>query len=258
MQGWKRTAPPRYSWYGHLYPPTGALDPTVEWNPHENGLCCSEGNGGEPCLHPCFLRYDALLDRWATGPGELARYVLIIKPLSEQVIHEWDFDMTKSQLAMSSVKINRDIVRVSTSESELEEYCEGRRIQCEQDCLTSSRPFLVDWRKYIDTKAQPWRIARYWWCPSNCREGKEDCTKRRGKWYAEYSPRFHAIGPAIDWLKAHRTELLVGTVVVIASVTFAVVVAGSGGGALVLAPLVVLAENTWGTPHEAQLAEVCR
>jgi len=197
-----------------------------------------------------------------TGPGDLARYALIIKPQSEQVTHKWvplkDFDMAKSQLAMSPVKVNRDIVRVSTSESELEEYCEGRRIQCEQDCLTSSRPFLVDWRKCTDTKAQPWRMARYWWCPRNCREAKEDCTKRRGRWYAEYSPNFHAIGPALDWLKEHRTELLVGTVVVIAGVAFAVVVVGSGGGALVLAPLVVLAENTGGIPHEAQLAEVCR
>ncbi|HYO59778.1 hypothetical protein [Archangium sp.] len=181
------------------------------------------------------------------GPEDLARYALIIRTQADgKVAHEWvpleDFDMTKFQLAMSPIKTNRDIVCVSTSESELEEYCEGRRIQCEQDCLTSSRPFLVDWRKYTDTKAQPWRVARYWWCPRSCREGKEDCTKKRGKWYEEYSPSFHAIEPAIDWIKEHRTELLVGTVVVIAGVAFAVVVVGSGGGALALAPLMVLAE----------------
>jgi hypothetical protein len=182
-----------------------------------------------------------------TGPENLARYALIIKPRSDgQVTHEWvpleDFEVEKLQLAMSPLRINRDIVRVSTADSELEEYCEGRRLQCEQDCLTSSRPFLVDWRKYIDIKVEPWRIARYWWCPRNCREGKEDCTKKRGQWYEEYAPRFQAIEPAIDWLKEHRTELLVGTVVVIAGVAFTVVVVGSGGGALALAPLVVFAE----------------
>lgn len=47
-----------------------------------------------------------------------------------------------------------------------------------------------------------------------------------------------------------------GTVVVIAGVAFTVVVVGSGGGALALAPLVVFAENTPGTPHEFQLTEV--
>jgi hypothetical protein len=198
-----------------------------------------------------------------TGPEDLARYVLIIGPQSDgQVTHEWvplkSFDSTRLQLATHPIRVNREIAHVSTSGSELEEYCEGRRIQCEQDCLTSSRPFLVDWRKYADIKAQPWRIARYWWCPRNCREGKEDCTKKRGKWYEEYSPSFHAIAPAIDWLEEHRTELLVGTVVVIAGVAFTVVVVGTGGGALVLAPLLVLAENASGIPHEVRLAEVCR
>ncbi|MFY0526789.1 hypothetical protein ACN28I_27820 [Archangium gephyra] len=182
-----------------------------------------------------------------TGPENLARYALIIKPRAGgQVTHEWvtlkDFDMATLQLAMHPVTINRDIVRVSTSDSELEEYCEGRRLQCEQDCLTSSRPFLVDWRKYIDTQVQPWRVARYAWCPKNCLDAKVDCTKRRGKWYEEYSPSFQAIAPAIDWLEEHHTELLVGTVVVIAGVAFTVVVAASGGGVLALAPLVLFAE----------------
>ncbi len=198
-----------------------------------------------------------------TGPENLARYALIITPRSDgQVTHEWvpleDFEVEKLQLAMSPLRINRDIVRVSTVDSELEEYCEGRRLQCEQDCLTSSRPFLVDWRKYIDIKVEPWRIARYWWCPRNCREGKEDCTKKRGKWYEEYAPRFQSIPPAIDWLKEHRTELLVGTVVVIAGVAFTVVVVGSGGVALALVPVVVFVEDTSGLLHEARLAEAGR
>jgi hypothetical protein len=156
------------------------------------------------------------------GPEDLAGYALIIKP--------------------HPLRARGDAVCASASESELEKYCEGRRIQCEQDCLASSRPVVVDWRKYTDTKAQPWRLARYWWCPSNCMAAKEDCTKKRGRWYEEYSPNFRAIEPAVDWIKEHRTELLVGAVVVIAGVAFAVVVVGSGGGVLVLAPLVVLAE----------------
>ncbi|WP_239576302.1 hypothetical protein [Archangium primigenium] len=200
-------------------------------------------------------------DAGPPGPEDLARCALIIKPRADgQVTHEWlpleAFDMATLQPAMSRAMAHRDIVRVSTSDSALEEYCEGRRLQCEQDCLTSSRPFLVDWRKNTDTKARPWRVARYAWCPSNCLDAKVDCTRRRGQWNEEYSPSFQAIAPAIHWLKEHRTELLVGTVVVIAGVAFTVVVVGSGGGALALAPLVVFAENTPGTPHEFQLTEV--
>ncbi|WNG62914.1 hypothetical protein F0U59_34100 [Archangium gephyra] len=47
------------------------------------------------------------------------------------------------------------------------------------------------------------------------------------------------MGSAVDWLRQHHRELLVGTVVVIAGVAFVVV--GSGGGALVLAPFMLLA-----------------
>jgi hypothetical protein len=55
--------------------------------------------------------------------------------------------------------------------------------------------------------------------------------------------RFPAVDSAVDWLKQHRRELVVGTVVVVAGVAFVVVVAGSGGTALVLAPAVLLVSS---------------
>ncbi|WNG53085.1 hypothetical protein F0U60_53215 [Archangium minus] len=51
--------------------------------------------------------------------------------------------------------------------------------------------------------------------------------------------RFSAVEDAVGWLKKHRTELLVGTVVVIAGVTFVTISAGTG--LLVLSPLVLMA-----------------
>jgi hypothetical protein len=51
--------------------------------------------------------------------------------------------------------------------------------------------------------------------------------------------RFPAVEEAVEWLKEHRTELLVGTVVVMAGVTFVVVSAGAG--LIVLAPLALMA-----------------
>ncbi|RKH45010.1 hypothetical protein D7V93_35785 [Corallococcus llansteffanensis] len=52
---------------------------------------------------------------------------------------------------------------------------------------------------------------------------------------------FSAVGGAVDWLKRHRTELLAGAIVVIAGVTFVVISAGAG--ALVLAPMVLMAST---------------
>ena len=85
-----------------------------------------------------------------------------------------------------------------------------------------------------------------------------ECTKGRGEWAEEHSAEFNAVGPAIDWLKKHRMELAVGAVVVITGVAFVVVVAGSGGAALVLTPLLVMAERSPGMPSEIQLAELCK
>lgn len=73
-------------------------------------------------------------------------------------------------------------------------------------------------------------------------EAMVECKKGRGEWAEQFAAEFDAIEPAIDWIKKHRTELAVGAVVVIAGVAFAVVVAGSGGTALVLAPLLFVAE----------------
>jgi hypothetical protein len=52
--------------------------------------------------------------------------------------------------------------------------------------------------------------------------------------------KFPATDKAVDWLKRHREEILVGTVIVIAGVAFTVLIVGSGGAALVLVPAVLL------------------
>jgi hypothetical protein len=83
------------------------------------------------------------------------------------------------------------------------------------------------------------------------------CKKGRGEWADQYA-EFDAIDPAIDWIKRHREALALGAVVVIAGVAFAVVVAGSGGAALVLAPLLIMAEASPAILPEHPLAEACR
>lgn len=193
-----------------------------------------------------------------TGPHELARHALVFEQqLDGQLAHRWvpleEFDLGRFQHIVSRTRVRRQFVRVSTVD--MDAYCDGRHDQCVKDCLKSSRPFVLGHRKYMDTQAQPWRIARSWWCPSNCLEAAVECKRGRGEWAEDYAAEFDAVEPAIDWIKRHRTELAVGAVVVITGVAFAVVVAGSGGTALALAPLLLMADSPVDLPSERQLAE---
>ncbi|WP_143196144.1 hypothetical protein [Archangium sp. Cb G35] len=193
-----------------------------------------------------------------TGPHDLARYALVIQEMPDgRITHDWkplrDFNLTKFQSALSAMNSNRGMVRVSSTG--LEEYCEGRRVQCEQDCLASSRPIQVGQWKYDDVKTLPWRIARSWWCPRHCLKQAVLCTKGRGSWAEEYAAEFHAIEPALDWLKTHREEILAGSVIIIAGVAFVAVSTAAGAATLILMPFVLFAENSSGFPSTS-VAEV--
>lgn len=211
-------------------------------------------------LVSCSATRPVVAAQGPTGPQDLTRYALIVQEMPDgRVTHDWkplrDFDVTKFQYPLSAMNSNRGIVRVSSTG--LNEYCEGRREQCVQDCLASSRPLKVGHLIYQDVKAQPWREAKWWWCREKCMEQAVQCTRGRGSWAEEYAAEFHAIEPAVDWIKTHREEILVGTVIVISGVAFVAAVAASGGGALILVPLVFVAENPPGLPA-APIAEATR
>jgi len=117
---------------------------------------------------------------------------------------------------------------------------------------------VVNGHEYTDTKIRPWRIVRGSWCSTYCLEASVECKKGRGEWAAEFDTEFESIDPAVDWIKRHYTELAVGTVIIIAGVVFVVVVAGTGGAALILAPALLMTESAPARFSELQFAEVCR
>ena len=191
-----------------------------------------------------------------TGPQDLARYVLVVeKTPGGQMTHAWkpirDFDLTRLQYTLSRVSTHPGVVRVSTAKKD---YCRGRGEQCLQDCLASSRPMPVGHLRY-PTYRGPWRINRGWWCQEACAVLEDLCNRGMGEWAEEYAVEFKAIEPAVDWIKRHREEILVGTVIVIAGVAFAAAVVASGGGALVLVPLVALAEEASGELPTMRISE---
>lgn len=195
------------------------------------------------------------------GSHDLAKYAIAFEQQPDgTVTHAWiplkDFELEKFQHTLSTAQPHRNIVRVSSAG--LNAYCDGRYDQCVNDCTKSSRPVVVNGHKYTDTKINPWRIVRGWWCSTYCLEASTECKKGRGEWAAEFDAEFNSIDPAVDWIKRHYTELVVGTVVIIAGVTFVVVIAGTGGAALVLAPALLMTESAPALSSELQLAEVCR
>lgn len=180
-----------------------------------------------------------------TGPRDLPRYALVLEETPDgQVAHAWkpieNFDLTKFQRVQRAMRTPRGIVRASTDRGA---YCEGRRKQCEVDCLASSRPIPVGHLQY-PTYRGPWRTNKGWWCEQSCMKLAEMCNRGMGEWAEEYAAEFDAIDPAVDWIKKHREEILVGTVIVIAGVAFAAAVAASAGGALILVPVVLLVEDS--------------
>ncbi len=62
-----------------------------------------------------------------------------------------------------------------------------------------------------------------------------DCLKEQQALRSEKALHFSSIDRALEWLKEHKTEVAIGTIVVVAGVAF--IVATGGTGALILAPL---------------------
>ncbi len=105
--------------------------------------------------------------------------------------------------------------------------CDKEQIECFRRC----------WKKKPPSPIERGGPSHYSHCQNTCREAYEECLELNERHALEFS----AMDDAIDWLKRHRQELLVGTLITAAGVTFIVVSAGAG--VLVLAPLVLVAQS---------------
>jgi hypothetical protein len=104
--------------------------------------------------------------------------------------------------------------------------CDKEQIECFRRCWKRKPP-------YPSERGDPGHYAH---CQETCLRAYEDCLARNKLLAQEFS----VMDDAIDWLKRHHREVLVGTLITAAGVTFIVVSAGAG--ALVLAPLVLVAD----------------
>ncbi|WP_233166328.1 hypothetical protein [Archangium sp. Cb G35] len=165
----------------------------------------------------------------------MSRYVLIIQESQDgRVSHAWqrlsDFDLSGYPELTSQGHLEAPVLRASFNRD-----CEAERDSCEEMCRASLKG--RNWTHASDGSKKAM-------CVKRCLPTYVDCCKLRELSEAgKLRVSFPVVGSAVDWLKQHHRELLVGTIVVIAGVAFVVVAAGSGGGALVLAPIVLMASS---------------
>jgi hypothetical protein len=162
---------------------------------------------------------------------ELSRSVLVIKEAPDgQVVHSWEpmsnFDLSRFSYPVANSGVQGNIVRAAWTRN-----CEDEENACMEMCLKSLRG--RDW-------SHASQGSKNKMCRDRCRPAYIDCCELRER--AE-AVKFTAVDDAVDWLKRNHKEVLVGTVIIIAGVAFVVVVVGTGGAALVLAPAVLLVSS---------------
>jgi hypothetical protein len=109
--------------------------------------------------------------------------------------------------------------------------CDDELHKCFNRCWESSR------QPYPHVEHNEWY---YEYCTRECRKAYTDCIKEQEKEDAERAKRrppleFSSLDKARDWIRTHKAEIALGTVVVIAGTAF--IIATGGTGALILAPL---------------------
>ena len=102
--------------------------------------------------------------------------------------------------------------------------CDAEQIACFRRCWNTPPPYPIERGKKGHDK----------YCTKKCREEYMECIKQ-----TEASPLvFPSMESARTWLEDHETEVVVGTVVIVAGTAF--VVSTAAAGALVLVPLLAL------------------
>lgn len=107
--------------------------------------------------------------------------------------------------------------------------CQKEHEECVGRCWNKK-----NWPYPHNKEQSGWYLER---CEHDCREEfvkceaeQEEAARQRGQ-----KLEFSGMNEAVEWIREHKAEVAIGTVVVVAGVSF--VLATGGAGALVLAPL---------------------
>lgn len=177
--------------------------------------------------------------------AELIHFVLFIRTHPDgSVTHSWERaeDVDRSWYAQSARarRTGPPITLVMNRNRD----CAQENRECIRECM--SRPLSKGFGHI--TSGGRGRGGKEAYCNDKCMQPYLDCVELQ-----DLQPRtFTAAEKAVDWLEHNHTSVLVGTVFIIAGVTFVVVSAGAG--LVILAPAVLLTSVP--VASESLLAEV--
>jgi hypothetical protein len=109
--------------------------------------------------------------------------------------------------------------------------CQKEHEECVERCWKKK-----NWPYPHNKKQSGWYHER---CEHDCNEEFKKCEEEQEEVERERAKRltFSRMDEAIDWIKDHKAEIALGTIVVVAGVAFVLTTGGSG--ALILAPLAI-------------------
>ncbi|MDY7231285.1 hypothetical protein [Hyalangium rubrum] len=164
----------------------------------------------------------------STSLDSPSRFVLILQEHPDgQLTHVWhpveSFELSAYQLHPDS-QVGQ-FVPVTARPRD----CDQENQDCYRKCM--DRPLPPGYGGFTSPRK---RGGKSEFCRGECQQAYDDCLELERLRPQEFT----ATDGAIDWLKRHRAGLLVGSVIIIAGVTFVVVSAGAG--LVVLAPVILM------------------
>ena len=159
----------------------------------------------------------------------LSSYVLIIKENPDgQVSQSWQpiesVELSPYLLQSGSADQSVRIIPAAARPRD----CDEENQECYRKCMARPLP-----RGYGSFTSPRKRGGKSEFCRGECQQAYDDCLELERLRPQEFS----AVDGAVDWLRRHRTAVLVGSIIVIAGTVFVVVSAGAG--VIVLAPVVL-------------------
>ena len=104
--------------------------------------------------------------------------------------------------------------------------CQAEHEECFRKCWRKSHPPYPH-------KHDEWYYKR---CTADCGKAFNECVDEQEEEAREAKKReFRSVDQAIEWIRNNKAEVALGTIIVVAGVTFILTTGGSG--ALILAPL---------------------
>jgi hypothetical protein len=162
-------------------------------------------------------------------PQNVYEYVLVVREVSGgRLEHAWrpaaDWDWALKELRSSTGSEAGRIVQVSRRPRD----CDQEQIDCHRDCMRRKPPYPRERKSHNHIQ----------YCNEKCLQEYMDCLELQKR----QPLGFPELSRALDWLRENRTEVLVGSIIIIAGIAFITISAGAG--VVVLAPVVLLASST--------------